>query len=138
VGIHRKATKRKIKFAKKLRRKQTRAERAFWEIAKSLREEEKIHFWRQTVLLGWIVDFWCPKLNLVVEIDGPTHEGREDYDANRARVMQEEIGATTIRFTNFDVINNPSIVKAQMAKTIRDQRRKNRDRNGRDAKGASA
>lgn len=119
MGFHRKATKRKMKFAKKLRKRQTRAERAFGKIAKELKEETDVNFWSQAVLLGWIVDFWCPKLKLVVEIDGKTHEGREDYDAKRASVMQEEIGADTIRFTNKEVLTNPAVVKSKLRRLIK-------------------
>ena len=124
MGLHRKAKPRKLKFAKKLRRRQTRAEKAFWEIARRLREEEGVYFWRQTVLLGWIVDFWCPKLKLVVEIDGKTHEGRGIYDKRRELVMEEELDATTIRFTNQEVLINPALVEAKMRAIIKQRRRK--------------
>ena len=112
--VHRKATRRKIQFAKKLRRGQTRAELAFGRIAKSLAAETGIRFWRQIVILGWIVDFWCPRLKLVVEIDGSSHVGREAYDNHRALVMESEVGAKTIRFSNFEVLNNSTMVKARL------------------------
>lgn len=118
MGIHHKASKRKIAFAKRLRRKQTRAEKAFWQIAREIREEIGTKFWRQTVILGWIVDFWCPKLKLVVEIDGPSHEEQKDYDEHRALVMEQELEITTVRFSNFDVINNAASVKAKMLALI--------------------
>ena len=122
MGLHRGAKARKIRFAKKLRRNQTRGEKAFWEIAREIRTEHGAIFWRQTVLLGWIVDFWCPKLRLVVEIDGASHKGREAYDKKRALVMEDELEAITIRFTNFEVINNPSLVKASVIATIKQLR----------------
>jgi very-short-patch-repair endonuclease len=116
--IHRKATKRKIRFAKRLRRRQTKAERRFGKIAKALKSETGIRFWSQVVLLGWIVDFWSPKLKLVVEIDGATHDGREDYDKHRASVMEDELDALTVRFTNFEVITNPAMVKARLKEIV--------------------
>jgi len=126
VSIHKHATNRKRKFAKKLRRKLTRAEREFWEIAKALREEEGAIFWRQIVLCGYVADFWCPKLKLVVEVDGPSHleEGQAAYDEHRALVMKEELGARTVRFTNFEVINNASMVKERLRQIVRSRRRK--------------
>lgn len=123
MGLHRKAKPRKLRFAKKLRKRQTRSEKAFWEIARRLREDEGVYFWRQTVLLGWIVDFWCPKLKLVVEIDGKTHKGREAYDKRRELVMEDELGAKTIRFTNKEVVTNPAIVEARMRAIIKQRRR---------------
>ena len=114
--IHTHATRRKIKFAKRLRRRQTRAERLLWEM---LRDQKLgARFWKQIVLLGWIVDFWCPKLKLVVEVDGPTHDGRESYDANRAQVMEERLGARTIRFTNREVITNSALVAYRLRRAI--------------------
>ena len=117
--IHRHATKRKIRFARKLRRRQTRAERAFGKIAKRLEKRYKTRFWKQVVLLGWIADFWCPKLKLVIEIDGKTHKGREAYDTNRANVMEDELGAQTVRFTNAEVLTNPAIVEYRMRELIK-------------------
>jgi very-short-patch-repair endonuclease len=120
MTIHRKATPRKKRFAKKLRRKLTRAECAFWEICQTLKTEGVI-FWRQVVLCGYVADFWCPKLKLVVEIDGDSHlsESAQSYDRHRARVMRDKHEAKTVRFTNFEVINNPAIVEAKLREVIR-------------------
>lgn len=119
MTINRKATPRKARFAKKLRRKLTRAERAFWEICQALRTEGII-FWKQVVLCGFIADFWCPKLKLVVEIDGDSHlsEDAQDYDRKRARIMREAHGAKTIRFSNFDVLNRRPIVECKLRELI--------------------
>jgi very-short-patch-repair endonuclease len=120
MGLHKHATKRKLRFAKKLRRRLTRGERAFWEICRDLRKE-RVFFWRQIVLCGYVADFWCPKLKLVVEIDGPSHltESQIKYDKHRADVMYEELGAKTIRFTNFDVFNRRAVVEYEFRKAIK-------------------
>lgn len=121
MGIHRHAKPRKRKFAKKLRRRLTRAEREFWEMCRELREAEGIHFWRQIVLCGYVADFWCPKLKLVVEIDGPSHlvESQIAYDARRARVMRDELGAKTIRFTNTEVFTKRAQVEFRFREAVR-------------------
>jgi len=123
MSIHKHATKRKRKFAKKLRRRTTRAEREFWTICQQLREE-KIFFWRQIVLCGYVADFWCPKLKLVIEIDGTSHltEAAQRYDAHRAKVMAKDLGAKTLRFSNFDVLNRRAVVEYRLRKVI-DERR---------------
>ncbi len=123
MGLHRHATRRKKRFAKRLRKKLTRGEKAFWEIAKVLREEQGAIFWRQIVLCGWIADFWCPKLKLVVEIDGKSHAKTAAYDARRALVMEEELGAMTVRFTNHEVLTNPQIVATKMRKIVKNRRK---------------
>ena len=114
--IHTQATKRKIRFAKTLRRRLTKAERALWNIVKDARLGAR--FWQQVVLLGWIADLWCPKLKLVIEVDGPSHDTRGAYDAQRAAVMEEKLGATTLRFSNRDVICNPALVEARLRAAI--------------------
>jgi len=121
MGIHRHAKKRKLRFAKKLRKRLTRAEREFWTICQGLRDEEKIYFWRQIVLCGYIADFWCPKLKLVVEIDGASHltESAQKYDAHRAKAMAEELGAETLRFSNFDVLNRRAVVEYRLRAAIK-------------------
>jgi very-short-patch-repair endonuclease len=121
MGIHRFAKKRKQKFAKKLRRRLTRAEREFWEMCRTLRDEEGVHFWRQIVLCGYVADFWCPKLKLVVEIDGPSHltEAAQAYDKRRAKVMADELGAKTIRFTNREVFIKRASVEYRFREAVR-------------------
>jgi len=121
VSIHKHAKKRKLKFAKKLRRRLTRAEREFWTICQELRDEDGIYFWRQIVLCGWIADFWCPKLKLVVEIDGPSHltEAAVAYDTRRAKVMAEELGAKTIRFSNLEVFTKRASVAYRLREAVR-------------------
>ena len=127
MGIHHKAKPRKLAFAKKMRRKPTRAELEFWEIAKRIKSRDGVIFWRQAVILGWIVDFWCPKYRLAVEIDGPSHDKRVRYDKRRANVMEEELGIMTIRFSNSDVITNPLIVETKLRNIILACRRREND-----------
>ena len=118
MSCHRKASRKKIKFAKKLRRNQTRAERAFYNIAKEIKEETGIHFWSQSVMLGWIVDFWFPRAKVIVEIDGPSHKLQEASDAYRDSVIEDEVGAITLRFTNKEVLTNSAIVKSKLKRIL--------------------
>jgi very-short-patch-repair endonuclease len=47
----------------------------------------------------YIADFYCAEYKLVIEIDGPIHLLKKEYDANRDLVMQEW-GFAILRFTN--------------------------------------
>lgn len=116
MALHKHATKRKLKFAKKLRRRRTRAELRFWTICQKLREEGVV-FWQQIVLCGYVADFWCPKLQLVIEIDGDSHltESQKRWDKRRTKVMKDELNAQTIRFTNAQVYTD----LAGVEKTLR-------------------
>ncbi len=60
-------------------------------------------FRRQHVIVPFIVDFFCPRKGLAVEIDGWTHE----HERDRARDAQlNQAGITTLHFTNEDVGKN--------------------------------
>jgi very-short-patch-repair endonuclease len=60
---------------------------------------------RQKPLLDYVVDFYCDELALVIEIDGESHIGQEEYDKKRSQELGE-VGITVIRFTNDEVLQN--------------------------------
>jgi very-short-patch-repair endonuclease len=51
---------------------------------------------------------------LVVEVDGPTHLARKEYDANRDVALMRK-GILTMRFTAQEVMNNTLAVVALIA-----------------------
>ena len=58
---------------------------------------------RQEPILGWIADFYIPKLRLVVELDGAGHS--KFKDRLRDRIMRSK-GLEVLRIKNEDVFNN--------------------------------
>ena len=62
---------------------------------------------RQKVISGYIVDFYCSKARLVIELDGNQHYTQEglEYDAERYKLL-EAYGIETIRFKNEEVEKN--------------------------------
>ena len=62
---------------------------------------------RQRPIDNFIVDFYCPKLKLVIEIDGGIHytENAQEYDQQRTEIL-EGYGLKVIRFSNEDVLHN--------------------------------
>lgn len=107
MRLKRKACK-KIKFdwAKQMRKKPTKAEKIFWEFIRKNRAGFDANFHRQKLMLGFIVDFWCPKYKLVIEIDGSSHEGRSEYDKQRDDLLEYCLQIKVLRFTNEDIFNN--------------------------------
>lgn len=59
-------------------------------------------FMRQKPIGNYIVDFYCSRLKLVIEIDGESHDGRFDSDMERQRFL-ESMGLTVLRFNDMDV-----------------------------------
>jgi very-short-patch-repair endonuclease len=58
----------KLEFARRLRKKANPAERRCWQLIR--RQRFGARFRRQAVIYGYIVDFWCPRLRIVIEVDG--------------------------------------------------------------------
>jgi very-short-patch-repair endonuclease len=50
------------------------------------REQRQFHFPKQNK--GYIVDFYLPKYKIVFEVDGSSHEGRENYDKKRDKLLR--------------------------------------------------
>lgn len=59
-------------------------------------------FNRQKPIGDYIVDFYCKRLNLVIEIDGSSHDYKYKQDLYRQRKL-EELGLKFLRFTDLEV-----------------------------------
>jgi very-short-patch-repair endonuclease len=62
-------------------------------------------FHRQKPIDEYVVDFYCPRLKLVLEIDGDSHEEKEEADRIRQEKL-ESLGLTVMRFWDWDVKSN--------------------------------
>jgi len=88
-----------------LRSEPTKAEQVLWS---HLRKSQLgFKFRRQTGIGGYIVDFYCPKKKLVIEVDGDSHfeSGQKEYDEKRSSYL-ENLGLFVVRFTNFEVYDD--------------------------------
>ena len=102
--------------AKELRKNMTLAEKKLWY---SYLKNFKFKVLRQRPIDHFIVDFYCPSLKLVIEIDGDTHftdEGKA-YDKERTARL-ERYGLKLIRFTNSQVLRNFEAVCEQLNLSI--------------------
>lgn len=90
----------------------TDAERVVWECLRGGRLAG-LRFRRQQILDGFIADYYCHAARLVVEIDGSSHDGREEYDAERDATLSAK-GLRVVRFTNDDVRMRLSDVLARI------------------------
>ncbi len=64
-------------------------------------------FLRQYSVDQYVLDFYCPRLKLAIEVDGDSHfvTGTEEYDKERQEYI-EAFGIQFLRFTNEDVCKN--------------------------------
>jgi very-short-patch-repair endonuclease len=86
--------------AKDLRFRTTKHERILWECLKG--RKMGVRFKRQHPISNFVADFYCHRLKLIIEVDGPSHRNQLDYDLNRTLLLNE-FGIKVIRFTNDDV-----------------------------------
>lgn len=84
-----------IPYAKQLRKEMTKEERHLWY---DFLRSYPVRFSRQKVLGKYIVDFYCAKANLVIELDGSQHYEAQNIekDAERTAFLQG-YGLTVIR-----------------------------------------
>ena len=92
--------------SRQLRNKSTEAEILLWSKIR-FRQLKNLLFYRQKPLGGYIVDFYCPKAKLVIEVDGAQHfeANAQEYDQVRDEYLQN-LGLIVLRFTNLDVLGN--------------------------------
>ena len=87
--------------ARALRQTMTPAEKRLWSQLRAHRFDG-MHWRRQQVIAGFIVDFYCAAAHLVVELDGPIHAAQVDYDMARDQVLAAH-NVRILRFTNREV-----------------------------------
>jgi very-short-patch-repair endonuclease len=105
-------TEEQTVFARKLRRKQTLAERVLWILLRD-RDLARYKFRRQQPIGVYFVDFVCMRHKLVIECDGVTHAGRELFDAARDAYMTNR-GYRVLRYTDERIHGNPDSVASDI------------------------
>jgi very-short-patch-repair endonuclease len=87
------------------------------------RQVEGCKFRRQYGVDVYVVDFYCPELKLVIEIDGDSHFRGDApiYDAARQEFL-EAIGMMVLRYTNHQVYQDLEGVIEMIALRIREMR----------------
>ena len=94
--------------AANLRSNATRPEQALWYRLRRSRLAG-LKFRRQHVVGPYIVDFYCPARRLAVEVDGESHVGRGEEDAERDAFLRSQ-GMTVLHVTNDDVLHDLNAV----------------------------
>ena len=90
-----------VERAHKMRKEPTEEENKLWHI---LLKKIRPRFLRQRVIGNYIVDFCCPKLKLIIEVDGEQHymPENEKYENTRTSFLEHK-GYKIIRFYNSDI-----------------------------------
>ena len=106
-------------FRQKLRKQMTAAEVALWIMIKN-KQLVGERFRRQFSIGHYILDFYCPKYKLCIELDGAGHftEEGQEYDNKRTNYLKS-VGVLVIRFENFEVFDRPMQVLEEIKKNLR-------------------
>ena len=121
---------------KYLRNNATKAEKLLWSKLKRSQILD-YKFRRQQDVGSYILDFYCAKARLAIEIDGETHIKPDEieYDKNRQREI-EELGIHFLRFTNRDVFDNLDGVLQTISEKLLELTKPTPDKQNRDGKNA--
>ena len=98
LSVTRGHSRAKREGAANLRHSMAPAESRLWQKFKSNRLNG-LHFRRQQVAAGFILDFYCHSCSLVVEVDGDGHTYRRHYDSGRDQILAH-LGMKVLRFSH--------------------------------------
>jgi len=107
---------------RELRNNQTPAEKLLW---KHISRDRifNLRFLRQYGVGPYILDFYCPKIRLCIELDGEIHKDNKLYDDERSKYL-ETLDIKIIRFWNDDVLKDIKNTLDKLQKIIEQISRK--------------
>ena len=108
------------KFARQNRRFSTKSEWLFWHCVLK-KKGLSYRFLRQKPIENYILDFYCAKLLLAIEIDGASHEGKWEYDKKRDNYLTS-LWIKTIRYKDEDVLKNMEWVVIDLECRIKERK----------------
>jgi type I restriction enzyme, R subunit len=93
--------------ARQMRKEETRAEDLVWEMLRNRRTLD-LKFRRQVPIDRYIVDFYCPEIRLIIEVDGEVHNRPEQAKWDNIRDKRlRKLGYKMLRVPNGDVLTDP-------------------------------
>jgi very-short-patch-repair endonuclease len=116
---HWRASKAMQSRARELRRAMTPAEKKLWQHIR-YGQLGDAQFRRQHAVGPYIVDFFCAKAKLVIEIDGDVHADPEQAkrDTERTEWLNEQKDYRVIRFWNNEVLRNMESVRMKISEAL--------------------
>ena len=110
-------------LAKEFRNNPTLTEKILWEKLKR-RKLLGYDFHRQKPIGYYVVDFFCPRLMLAIEIDGSVHNLEQTIIKDQIRQDSiEQFGIRFLRFKNFEIENNVDMVVGEIELWIKENKK---------------
>ena len=93
-------------YSRELRKNMTDAEKLLWSKIRG-KQINGLQFYRQKIIGNYIVDFYCPKAKLIIELDGSQHYSHEGKEKDKIRDdYMGRNGLKVLRFSDRDVFEN--------------------------------
>ncbi len=102
----------KFERARQLRQESTPAEALLWERLRT-GQLQGLRFRRRQVVDGFIADFYCHAVGLVIEVDGAVHDTRAETDAQRDAILAGR-HLKVLRFPNARILGEIEAVLAEI------------------------
>jgi very-short-patch-repair endonuclease len=111
-----------IEYARYLRKNSTLSEVLLWN---KLKRQQMLgyDFVRQKPIDNYIVDFFCPKLKLAIEVDGLTHGFKVGHDEKRQKTL-EGFGLKFLRYSEGQIRGNLWAVLLDIEEWIKNNKEK--------------
>jgi very-short-patch-repair endonuclease len=94
------------KYSQELRKNMTDAERLLWSRLRR-KQLNNFQFYRQRIIGDYIVDFYCPRSKLIIEVDGGQHYQDEQNRRDKVRDdYMKNLGMKILRVSDREVLQN--------------------------------
>jgi very-short-patch-repair endonuclease len=107
-----------IEQCREFRKKPTKAEAYLWDYLRA-NQLDGYKFCRQYPVGGFILDFYCIRARLGIEVDGDVHRYPVQVELDHERTKElQDMGIEIIRFWNSKVLNDIDSVLQQIRNSI--------------------
>ena len=119
ILAHIERNKNLFEASKNLRKNMTKQEKHLWY---DFLRNYSVRWYRQRIIGSFIVDFYCSRAKLVIEVDGSQHYEKDamEYDEFRTKAINV-YNIEVLRFSNSDVDKNFDGVCAVIDKTVKER-----------------
>ena len=119
--MHNGAHPKVFKNAAKLRENMTEPEKKLWQYLRL--KPLGFKFRRQHPLGLFVLDFYCHKLRVSIELDGRYHLSRDQKEKDESRTQYlEELGISEYRYSNLEILNHFETIIDSIEKILRASR----------------
>lgn len=118
ICLHIPQNKKLKEYARELRKSGSFPEALLWNEIKN-KKLNGLDFDRQKVIGNYIVDFFCPQIGFVIEIDDKTHDMKVKYDEQREKYLRS-LGLYIMHIPASDVLKNPALVVRWIKNVVSD------------------